>query len=1686
MPIRKKNVRLRTALLAACVVPICCTAFAGSGRWTQAAKKATTDYVKKRTADEIQDRIQSQMKNALEALKKKAEANPQLARSGYVKALEDVVNNRGKIREIAEGLASGDATKVQAAKESMAKEFATRVLDHADKDSLPGKVLGGMLENVDKIKDASGALGSAAGGNPRPALEMAGKALINMTPIGGAVEFYSKAYGVMKYAHDKFVNNEMEDMYKIYKRVLEENGPVEADKWIRNVMGNRVGRVVMDARKIEVRQKNIDELSWAKDKASDEVWKRLTDVNEDKLFDDVVGTFRSRAAKEKLDADNAKRKAEAEKEADIALYILGKTYEKRYGEGWETFRGLDANQMKLFLQKIHELMRDQGFLPGEAAELLALKLVYGQTSEEYLAKAAKYWKHRKGVAEKLVQGMALLMTSHDAKLDRAKIEAKKGVASRPGALMSASGSWERRGVDDGCSPSKAVGPYGVAAGGKMVAHIKYSPPIGIHYSLSNKSTRMAVYYSPKLRHGFGAYGRVGLVYGQGDDKDASRKIEWPGPGRFKVVFSPAYGCGPLLGRQFKQAWSAKATITEMASSDDAVAGSEVKDGDTITVGPRGRAVLMLPNGGRLKLGPNTIARFVKKGPRNMEVVVTRHGRRKGYVRYARPKDLLGVQFDVTFRVGKRRYRYKGTEAVIVLEGDTSSVAVIEGEVEVEEDGKTTIVTPGKQLDAAGELKDYDLSKDDRGEVDGVPLAKLLLDDSQDEPFADVVAKFDNDAVTDGWTWEDPKSDCTLRTPKPGTLVATVPSGNAFYRREVTAPRLLHKITGDFDLTAHLAFECKGGNWSRVQFIIRSPASYLGSEARQFEKHTEGAHYRHMGVCWRRRSNVSRLEGFRVSWRKMADAPDGGVQVRLTRRGDVWRTSWSRDGKTWTLANREFVPAPNTLWTGWSIERESYRDGKRNEPAVCTLSQVMLRSAERGTMPTTEWDAPPWQGKVGADGDTVRLSLGPSDKGKARAMRQRRLTGDFDVRASFTTTPWTLSRGQAKSIRMFVANDNGRNEVYIGQYQLSYAKQRSYRTDVVVNRSDRIGLREEHTDDTAGAFRITRQGGQFATYYLDSGQWVLASTRFPKGFDDDVFVCFEVDNTYGGKVPVAMDATFELLSIDDDVAPEPTMPLSVEELQTIVWQVQGDDSPPRKGVRLAEGGALEMHPKKEWIHEVKSWGVARGHLVLHHKKGHIKDRATAYVRKKGRWTIRVQSVTRSRDTLVLTEVCRVGDNTPRPIEPGGAPMLRQWAAKAKASSEYSAKTYSTSQVLGVPNCFRLGHQPYAWSPKKKDGTTEWLELDYEHPVVPRWITVREACGSGFVTKIEAARASGEWVALWQGKDDTTKVTMLFTPELSNNGFLTRRVRVTMHTNDPGWIEVDAVELVGVPDPSALLKKVEKPDEPEEPVDRAAVWRVPQYPKVTLAPELKRAVGWCGKVVDIRTGKPIPGCKVWAGYRGRVDSAPGQFKSDGSFVAIYKNIKPGTPAKEPYYLRVYPPKGSAYWPCVQASKAGGATLVKLVPKTAYLKGRVVDADTGKPLPKVQVGLTVPGAIRGGAHTDENGEFEFKVDAHLGATRYAVEGVPDAHLPTGQKREAYRDDWRLAFNYESFHREYKTHGRVWCHKKVDGKTVVHPPIALVSSATPDLYTWFDVRLPKGNKERDATDETVRVRPARVVGAK
>src|SRR5262245_64854552 len=67
--------------------------------------------------------------------------------------------------------------------------------------------------------------------------------------------------------------------------------------------------------------------------------------------------------------------------------------------------------------------------------------------------------------------------------------------------------------------------------------------------------------------------------------------------------------------------------------------------------------------------------------------------------------------------------------------------------------------------------------------------------------------------------------------------------------------------------------------------------------------------------------------------------------------------------------------------------------------------------------------------------------------------------------------------------------------------------------------------------------------------------------------------------------------------------------------------------------------------------------------------------------------------------------------------GGLPqhLVRQWAVKASASTEYSNPRWAASQATGAPNTESSGDHDTAWASREEDAGEEWLELDYEKGV-----------------------------------------------------------------------------------------------------------------------------------------------------------------------------------------------------------------------------------------------------------------------------------------------------------------------------------------------------------------------------------
>lgn len=140
-------------------------------------------------------------------------------------------------------------------------------------------------------------------------------------------------------------------------------------------------------------------------------------------------------------------------------------------------------------------------------------------------------------------------------------------------------------------------------------------------------------------------------------------------------------------------------------------------------------------------------------------------------------------------------------------------------------------------------------------------------------------------------------------------------------------------------------------------------------------------------------------------------------------------------------------------------------------------------------------------------------------------------------------------------------------------------------------------------------------------------------------------------------------------------------------------------------------------------------------------------------------------------------------------------LHQWAASAKASSEYQQDRWGAAQATGRPDTFEGGDAHTAWASMDADSDSEWLELTYDTWVKPSMIRVHETFNPGAVAKIEGLDGTGKWHTLWEGKDTVAEAPGWLEVAVKG-GFACRVIRVTIDNDlDTGWNEIDAVELVG---------------------------------------------------------------------------------------------------------------------------------------------------------------------------------------------------------------------------------------------------------------------------------------------------
>jgi hypothetical protein len=145
-------------------------------------------------------------------------------------------------------------------------------------------------------------------------------------------------------------------------------------------------------------------------------------------------------------------------------------------------------------------------------------------------------------------------------------------------------------------------------------------------------------------------------------------------------------------------------------------------------------------------------------------------------------------------------------------------------------------------------------------------------------------------------------------------------------------------------------------------------------------------------------------------------------------------------------------------------------------------------------------------------------------------------------------------------------------------------------------------------------------------------------------------------------------------------------------------------------------------------------------------------------------------------------------------------LVQWAIRASASSAYGSreeKKWSEDNLTGEPDVIEYGDCENAWAPESENKGIEWIELGYQTSVYATAVRICESYNPGVVIKLELKDEKDKYHTLWVGEDETSGLDFLDITFLKTN-FKTNTIRITLDTQKvPGWNEIDAVALIGIP-------------------------------------------------------------------------------------------------------------------------------------------------------------------------------------------------------------------------------------------------------------------------------------------------
>lgn len=147
---------------------------------------------------------------------------------------------------------------------------------------------------------------------------------------------------------------------------------------------------------------------------------------------------------------------------------------------------------------------------------------------------------------------------------------------------------------------------------------------------------------------------------------------------------------------------------------------------------------------------------------------------------------------------------------------------------------------------------------------------------------------------------------------------------------------------------------------------------------------------------------------------------------------------------------------------------------------------------------------------------------------------------------------------------------------------------------------------------------------------------------------------------------------------------------------------------------------------------------------------------------------------------------------------------QWAASAKAGSEYGTPDYGAVQLVGPPDVPDGNDSRKAWCHHSSAKGLEWIELTFAKAVHATEVRVRQSYNPGAIVKVEAIDSSGASHLWWQGVDPARPPGALnaiawFAVRVPKTDYPVARVKLTLDLDAvASWQEIDAVQLVGTVD------------------------------------------------------------------------------------------------------------------------------------------------------------------------------------------------------------------------------------------------------------------------------------------------